>query len=425
MKIKATINKYRVEALLLLIEFFVMFFYYSRDWVVNYSDLSEHIVIAKNYIDAMTVYFKEANSIAPVGTTYPVWFLLYCGVYSLCSSESIALGIVNGALVTLFTASIIYAFNSLCLEYISKRRKLIYAIIITFVGPLFVKAINPMYYLGQITPNPWHNSTTFVVRPVGVLCMVFLFKIIMSKGICTHKYYILFAVSLAVSNFCKPSFAQSFIPALIVFCVILLFSKKTNFKFLQCIYLGLACVPCVLVMLFQYLILNSSYQLMRGAIVIGRVASISYGNISTIIDKPIGGAIGISPFKVWSMYSDHIVGSIIISYAFIIVVCFFTYKLENLRVFIYFIISSCIGGIFPVALLYMQSGTRNFDFMWGAHLMIGLGYIAACALLMNSASHMKRYQYIICNLFLGLHFVYGLCYFLKFAYNHDIFMGLY
>ena len=124
------------------------------------------------------------------------------------------------------------------------------------------------------------------------------------------------------------------------------------------------------------------------------------------------------------MYSDHIVGSIIISYAFIILVCLFTYKLENYRVFIYFIISSAIGGIVPAALLYLQVGTKNFDFMWGAHLMIGLGYVAACILLMNSAKYIKRYQYILSNLFLGLHFVYGLCYFVKFAYNHDIFMGL-
>ena len=183
MKVKTIKNKYKIEIWLLLIEFFVMFLYYSRDWVVSYSDLSEHIVIAKDYIHALAGYFIDHNSIAPVGSTYPVWFLLYCGVYSLCKSESIALGIVNGALVTLFTASIIYAFNSLCYDYVIKRWKIIYAIIITFVGPLFVKVINPIYYLGQITPNPWHNSTTLVVRPVGVLCMVFLLKIIIKNMI--------------------------------------------------------------------------------------------------------------------------------------------------------------------------------------------------------------------------------------------------
>ena len=33
------------------------------------------------------------------------------------------------------------------------------------VGPLYLRFYNHLYYLGQNTPNPWHNPTYTGVRP--------------------------------------------------------------------------------------------------------------------------------------------------------------------------------------------------------------------------------------------------------------------
>ncbi len=139
------------------------------------------------------------------------------------------------------------------------------AFAVSLVGPLYMPWMNSNYYLGQGTPNTWHNPTNLAVKIFAIIIFWEICNLL--NDVCQSKeirdigdkntmsrYMRLCVISviLAVSVVAKPSFIMAFIPGLglwmVIRCVI---EKFRNVK----IYLGICLlfIPAVLIMLYQYL----------------------------------------------------------------------------------------------------------------------------------------------------------------------------
>ena len=98
----------------------------------------------------------------------------------------------------------------------------LFTLVLNLVSAIYVPSFNETPYLGQGSPNPWHNPTTIMVRPIALLVFVIVIGECVrvqrggfrkGQGLRVWKG-ILIAVLLLLSNLSKPSFVQIFYPAI-------------------------------------------------------------------------------------------------------------------------------------------------------------------------------------------------------------------
>ena len=174
-----------------------------------------------------------------------------------------------------------------------------FALVLSLVSALYVPWFNDKPYLGQGSPNPWHNPTTIMVRPIGLLIFMLVMGECMrvsragfrrGQGLRFWKG-VLIAVLLVLSNLSKPSFVQVFYPAIFLLMVLWLFVYRfRNFGF--ALQLLVCCLPSVALMGLQFM-----------AAFYGSSNSDSAG-------------VMIAPFKVAGLYTDNIAVSTLLVLAF-------------------------------------------------------------------------------------------------------------
>lgn len=189
----------------------------------------------------------------------PFWHLLTYGVVHLlhCRVE-IAAGIVSGLLIVLTyviafvtirgTVSGLEAYEIAGLD-----------LVLHLVSAIYVPFFNKEPFLGQGTPNIWHNPTTIAVRPIALLIFVLVSSIVIKSrkeefenNIPVGKA-IAAGILLILSCLAKPSFVQVFYPAIFTLMVIwLIMFKGKNLK--TAIQLMLMCIPSLVVMILQFVI---------------------------------------------------------------------------------------------------------------------------------------------------------------------------
>ncbi|MDO5131667.1 MAG: hypothetical protein Q4D81_01645 [Eubacteriales bacterium] len=181
----------------------------------------------------------------------------------------------------------------------------LYALVLSLSSAIYVPRFNKTPYLGQGSPNPWHNPTTIIVRPIGLL----IFLIVMGEcvraqragfgkgnGLRVWKGFLI-AVLLLLSNLSKPSFVQIFYPAIFVLMFLWLFIYRGK-NFPLGMQLLVCCLPSVALMGMQFL-------------------SAFYGNTNSD-----SAGIVIAPFKVAGLYTDNIAISTLLVLAFPLFIAF-------------------------------------------------------------------------------------------------------
>ena len=340
-----------------------MLFFLNRDFVIN-CDLRLHYEFALQLPTVLKIGLKEFEQKVKYAhiLSYPGWHIFFLLVYKSFSvlsgrfgltvnTENLSIlsqAVVNSVLL-LLTFWIIFYVNKIFYK-MEKKWAQIFAVGIMFVGPIYLPLVHKTYYIGQFTANPWHNPTSFAVRPIAVAtfflyCWIWNQHNDVIKRINRRKENLLllvFSLSLLISGYLKPSFYQIFVPALFAFCVIDVL--RTKFKsFVFCMKTAMAVLPVCVMALLQYL-----------------TSFITVGN------KVI-----LSPFKVWSYFTPNIVGSFVISMAFPIASYLFCrYSEKRTQHDSTFLLSILLFGsaVSQFVLFSFEEGWTAGDFVWGVYL---------------------------------------------------------
>lgn len=173
------------------------------------------------------------------------------------------------------------------------------SLVLNLSAAIYVPWFNSKPYLGQGSPNPWHNPTTLAVRPIGLL----IFLIVMGECVRVQRggfrkgqglrlwKGLLIAALLVLSNISKPSFVQVFYPAIFLLMFLWLFVYRCR-NFPLGMQLLVCCLPSVALMGMQFV--TAFY---------GKTNSDSAGVV-------------IAPFKVAGLYTKNIAVSTLLVLAF-------------------------------------------------------------------------------------------------------------
>lgn len=279
----------------------------------------------------------------------------------------------------------------------------LFAFILMFVTPIYIPWFNENIYLGQGSPNLWHNPTNNAVKPFAILCFfmfIEIYKHYKQYSNIYKKYVYIFSIVLFISNFIKPSFIQFFLPSvgLLIFIEFIYFKGK-NFKF--CLGIFFAFLPSILLLLIQYLILFDSSSSELG--------------------------VTISWLTVWSYYSPNIIISIILALLFpIIVIIQFLNGIVNTIEFRITIISLVISILEFALFMIPGSGALAGDFSWSYNLSLSITWIMSVIWFLNSMNKLstlpKKYKigFIIGYIFLFFHFITGIYYYTRFFIGGNV-----
>lgn len=370
------INQIIIGLLIISIFSFDMFFYQ----MTITSDFIAHAGIATN------------GTIEDVlKTGYPMWHLLVRLMHNYFHFPLI----VSVAVVTTLSNIATYIlcvsiFNSI-FESNSSNSSLPYfcgmaVLALMMVGPLYVPTFNANVFLGQDSPNIWHNPTNLMVRPFAVASVWLYAKFIDNDGN-DYKKIVLFSIVLALSCFAKPSFAQAAGFAFGMAAVIFVLCRKIDMK--KFILIIISMLPALFIILWQF------------------------GN--TFGD---GGGVEIAPFVVVSASSPNWILSMILGFGFpfyVIIVCFKQIKNKTwfLITILYFLISKL------ESILLAEIGERRFhgNFNWAAQLSMFLMFLFSLTEYIGwSIDNYKKKKIIcvigwiifFCHLLVGLYYYKGL-----------------
>ena len=206
----------------------------------------------------------------------------------------------------------------------------------------------PDVYLGQITPNLWHNPTLIVAMPFTVALFA---SAMWSLRRDSAKVYALTSAMLVFMALAKPSYLLPFIP---VYAVLLVRSLRVRLT-------------------------SRSNQLAVLAGILGPVLLVLLAQYSGTFSEATGGGIVVRPFGVWGHYSPHIAASLGLSLAFPLAtfaVCWRRALRDSALM--------TAWAVFVLALvelsIFAEKGERfsSGNFFWG-------GYAALFVLFMTSA----------------------------------------
>lgn len=116
-----------------------------------------------------------------------------------------------------------------------------------FVSMVIMDQEEPLLYLGNWTPNPWHNPTYIFSRVFAILLFVYSLRII-EKQQFSFSNLIKISFLGILTMWAKPSFLLSFIPAIGLLTFIQFTLKKIALRDL--VKLFIAFVPSLLVLFF-------------------------------------------------------------------------------------------------------------------------------------------------------------------------------
>lgn len=391
---------------------FFTFYYVFAKYGIGYHDFRAHAIFAgeltKLGSESIQSFIETTNNSHILA--YPGWHICFLAAASvLAFINSVMGGIVSDLNIYALAVAIVNTLLLFCTYLVvrnifmrrvplqSNWRGTILAILMLFVGPLYIPGIFEGYYLGPRTGNIWHNPTYLIIKPMAVL-IFFLYADIFkghaeNNKIKENKKLIAAGALLCVSAFLKPSFFQMFLPALFVFCLFELIQKKgKNFWFL--VSIGCSVVPVTVIAVFQMIILGGSS----------------------------GGGSGISVgfLRVWGARTPYWYIALVLSLAFPIYIFIMNRKIMLTHYWGKLGIFSLISGMFQYMFLYVTKAPEAGDFGWGFALSIFLIFVVSVIGLekwrceAGGVSRKIKCAYAL----LGLHFLFGIIYF------YDIFKYL-
>ena len=366
-------NVKRIDILLFIVLLFVASFYmynlfYNQAVTTNelyYSDIKSYIeeILGTNEIYSFPypVLFKTAG-----------FFYLICKNAEISISISLVLFNVIAIIITkVFMTSItqdriLSTISSIALFFSS----MIYS-------PWLSEHITGHYYLGVFSPNAWHNGTYMTARPFMILSFVLgvitvdKYEAINIKKIDKKELYLYigYSLSLLLSTMAKPSYTiihlmtMAFI--MLYKCLIVRFANIKQSFFYAVLY-----IPTLIDLLYQY------SGVFSGVAITGEERGI-----------------GISPFRVWNIYTPNFPVAILLAGAFPIVVLLLHFK--HLKTNHYYQFAwelYCVGLV--MSILFYEKGFResHFNFGWGYMCGLFLVFLMSYIILIDDFYELKNSQ---------------------------------
>lgn len=213
----------------------IAFLVYAQMFIPGYlSDTSEHLQYILPYIDDSRQHFIP----------HPLWHL---SVYYIAYFFGIHL---EYAAITFSTFSVglwiylVYYLVSTSNPHFCDLKKTLITFSVIIIVPLTIPIYNPNIFLGQSSPNIWHNVTLWTLKPLALLSVYLTFKAINTNN--TKIYFLALAITLA-SIFAKPSFIIIFLPALFLVILLKQFYTKKNV-----LYFFIVSLFSLIILVYQY-----------------------------------------------------------------------------------------------------------------------------------------------------------------------------
>ena len=288
-----------ITELLAEVLFAFLLFYLAYKTAFVGVDYSIHVAKLEGFDFSQTAaYLKEHPE--------PLWHLSVAGVFRLLSMPFFGkFPFVAGTLqqAAAVTSGIYYAlmYFAACriiglFEAEVKRPMLAFVCFCLHVAAaIYVPFFNETPYLGQGSPNVWHNPTTIGVKWVALIVFMLtaaeltrMVKTDFTKNVRIVPG-ILIALLMVISNLYKPSLVMVYYPAVFMICLVWLIRYRGR-NLRHCFELLLICLPSLALMIRQYMV--------------------SFGGTGS------GGGLEFAPFKTASIYTPNILISTLLLLAF-------------------------------------------------------------------------------------------------------------
>jgi len=353
--------------------FLVMFFLTIHQLQSGPSDVGSHI------------FFVEKVFNGEVYIPHPLWHIGVHYMKYITLNEKCAAAMVTALFVVLWVYVVHAIYNFLTDKEQSSFSTFLFLVIIFIIGPAYLPTFSKFIMTGTGSPNVWHNTTLFAVKPFALLTLFFTILSLERKQL---FYYLISAVTLLLSIFAKPSFVIAFLPALALFILIKREYSKENI-----VYFILLSLMSVSVLGYQF--------------------THTYGseNNGTVIVDFLG---------VWSRYSPNVLISITLAIMFPLIYSILNMKSlkENSYIQLAWIMTFVSIGY---AAVFAESGPRynHGNFFWSYMISLSLLYVFVLTDYFKHFIEMNKLSKIIINLILLWQIAVGVYYFVRIMEGYD------
>lgn len=313
------------------------------------------------------------------GWHFVCWLFYACLPISIAAAASISTGVFNAAAAVL----VIWLIR----RYLKNDKANTHwltgaaAFVSLVVGPLYLRFYNSRYYLGQGTPNPWHNPTSTAVRPFMILITILTadYWAQDKDAVCkigkrtikkTTAYQLGLMVLLFLSTITKPSFLMVYLPACGIIALVKLIGARGR-NFLPLLVQHLYFLPSLLVFLWQYVKIY----------ILGGGVAAQAGETGIAIDF----------FKVARMYAPSVLFSLILKMAFPFLVILLWRKVIVKDKLFQLTMTQFIMGLL-ITWTFVETGKRasHGNFGWGNILASSMLWIFCIAFYVRELAASRR-----------------------------------
>lgn len=315
------------------------FFYYAALYVVDvHMDVQKHVDFAAEIIR---------------GTNFPPTFLYFLAVCAVALFRDDYGSLLFGSLVVLSFAVALKFFVTVRLFARESDLRAVFGenkalAISNAVGVCLITAfciylpkelnLTTHFYIGQMPPNIWANSTTIFLMPFAILLFWHSYKLL---GEFKMRDFWFSTLMIVLNIVTKPNFFLCFVA---VFPLLALFRYRLKKEFWLCL------IPPA----FGFVLMILEY------VAIYQLGAYGYG-------KPGESGVTIAPLVWWRLFAPNIPVSILISTAFPLVYLAFYFDRVKTSVFLQYAYLLTIAG-FTILALFGETGERaeHGNFQWQA-----------------------------------------------------------
>ena len=260
----------------------------------------------------------------------------------------------------------------------------IVAFICLIAGPIWMPWYNKgRIYLGQGSPNTWHNPTVLMVRPFAYLVLfqsmkMFEKPIFLADYKKEWKAALMIYILLFFSALAKPAFYQVFFPAIFIYCVALVLINHGDY-FWNAFLLFLSCIPTVLLFVLQFVLI----------FFLSKVAK----------SGDAGGQIGVQFWAVAKVYSPNPIFSLFLASAFPIAVLLYIliFKKKTDRIYWFSWVMYVCSVIEKWILVEKNVRQKHGNFAWGFIIALSIIFFVSLREYIDIVRNKNNSEKNLCN----------------------------
>jgi hypothetical protein len=335
------------------------------------SDLRQHVRIVQKLL---------------AEESFPVPPLYYFSIWAVAGFSAKSILLYPAAILVL-TFSVLFKqaiTEKILLEFNASVSKQIIGwltIALIFTMPF---TISERIYLGKITPNVWHNSTTIFLMPFAIMLWYYSYKFLERAD---KKLFIPISFLIIINLLAKPSY-------LFVFFVAFPIASFIRYRFNKIFFYSV--IPIAIGLTLLYLENKMIFHSQQ----------FNVGNADLGFE--------IAPFKVWKHYSKIIPLDLLLSFIFpisVIVLCWKNIRSDRL---FWYTISQLFIALLILA-LFSETGRRWYhgNFFWQAYVVSYLVYLYSLIKYLQFGWPAKNSRRTIPLVLIIMHVGFGITYMVK------------